>query len=60
MARIGWYSNAPHIGSGYGQQTAQVLIRMKAHGHDPACISNFGAAAGLNYNGIPVYADGLT
>lgn len=59
MARIGWYSNSPHIGSGYGQMTAQVLTRMKADGHDPACISNFGAAAGLNYNGIPVYADGL-
>lgn len=59
MARIGWYSNAPHIGSGYGQQTAQVLSRLRNDGHEVACVSNFGAAAALNWQGIPVYADGL-
>jgi glycosyltransferase involved in cell wall biosynthesis len=57
--RIGWYSNAPHIASGYGQQTAQVVERLKVDGHDPAVISNFGAAASLNWKGIPVFADGL-
>jgi glycosyltransferase involved in cell wall biosynthesis len=57
--RIGWYSNAPHIPSGYGQQTAQVALRLKADGHDVAVISNFGAAASLTYEGIPVFADGL-
>ena len=57
--RIGWYSNAPHIPSGYGQQTAQVLLRLKEDGHEVACISNYGAATSLNYQGIPVFADGL-
>lgn len=57
--RIGWYSNAPHIPSGYGQQTAQVITRLKKDGHEPAVIANFGAAAALSYDGIPVFADGL-
>ncbi|NBW10470.1 MAG: glycosyltransferase [Caulobacteraceae bacterium] len=57
--RIGWYSNAPHIPSGYGQQTAQVLLRMKQDGHEVAVASNHGAAASLTWEGIPVFADGL-
>ena len=57
--RIGWYSNAPHIPSGYGQQTAQVALRLKQDRHDVAVVSNFGAAASLNWQGIPVFADGL-
>ena len=57
--RIGWYSNSPHIPSGYGQQTAQVLLRMKQDGHEVASVSNFGAAASINWQGIPVFADGL-
>ena len=57
--RIGWYSHAPHIPSGYGQQTAQVLLRMKQDGHEVASVSNFGAAASINWLGIPVFADGL-
>jgi len=57
--RIGWYSNAPHIPSGYGQQTAQVVERLKADQHEVAVVSNFGAAASLNWKGIPVFADGL-
>jgi len=57
--RIGWYSNAPHIPSGYGQQTAQVVLRLKQDAHEVAVVSNFGAAASLNFNGIPVFADGL-
>jgi len=57
--RIGWYSNAPHIPSGYGQQTAQVVLRMKQDQHEVAVVSNYGAAASLTYQGIPVFADGL-
>jgi len=57
--RIGWYSNAPHIPSGYGQQTAQVALRLKADGHEVAVISNYGAAASITYQNIPVFADGL-
>ena len=57
--RIGWYSNAPHIPSGYGQQTAQVALRLKADGHEVAVVSNYGAAASITYQNIPVFADGL-
>jgi glycosyltransferase involved in cell wall biosynthesis len=57
--RIGWYSNAPHIPSGYGQQTAQVALRLKQDGHEVAVVSNYGAAASLNWQDIPVFADGL-
>ncbi len=57
--RIGWYSNAPHIPSGYGQQTAQVISRLKADGHELAVMSNHGAAVNLAWQDIPIFADGL-
>ena len=57
--RIGWYSNAPHIPSGYGQQTAQVALRLKQDGHEVAIVSNYGAAASLTWQEMPVFADGL-
>jgi hypothetical protein len=39
---IGWYSNSPGLGTGYGIQTAQVLSRMKRDGLDVAAFSNYG------------------
>ena len=57
--RIGWYSNAPFIPSGYGQQSAQVLSRLKAAGHECAVMSNHGAAVQLDWQGIPVFPDGM-
>lgn len=57
--RIGWYSNSPHVPSGYGQQTAQVIRRMQADGHEVAVTSNFGAAVQMEWRGIPIFPDGL-
>lgn len=52
--RIAWFSNSPWAGTGYGVQTAEVLPRMKAAGHEVASISNYGlAGAPLDWNGIP-------
>jgi hypothetical protein len=33
-------------------------MRLKNDGHEVAVVSNFGAAASLNWQGIPVFADG--
>jgi hypothetical protein len=57
--RIGWYSNSPHIPSGYGQQSAQVVRRLKRDGHEVAVMSNYGAAVQMEWHGIPVFPDGL-
>ena len=60
MSRIGWYSNACHIPSGYGQQTAQVLHRMITDGHEVAQASNHGASVMMNCaHGHPIFPDGL-
>lgn len=54
--RIAWYSNPPHSASGYGVQTKQFALRLKALGHDVAVISNCGLQYGaLNYGGVHVY-----
>jgi glycosyltransferase involved in cell wall biosynthesis len=57
--RIGWYSNGPHIPSGYGQQTAQVVSRMAKDGHEVAVVSNHGAQVAMNWQNIPIFPDGL-
>jgi len=54
-----WYSNAPWTGTGYGTQSAQVLRRLKADGHDILVASNYGiAGTSLEWNGIQVLAGG--
>jgi hypothetical protein len=40
--RILWVSNAPWAATGYGQQTAQAITRLKADGNDVAVASNYG------------------
>jgi glycosyltransferase involved in cell wall biosynthesis len=57
--RIGFYSNSPHIPSGYGQQCAQVIERMAKDGHEVAVMSNHGAAVQMMWNNIPIFPDGL-
>lgn len=53
--RIAWFSNSPWAGTGYSVQTAEVLPRLKAAGHEVASVSNYGlAGAVLDWNGIPV------
>ena len=57
---VTWYSNAPWVGSGYGTQTAQMVPRLVADGHDVAIASNFGLMGMISdWNGVPVFPAGL-
>ena len=59
--RITWYSNDPRLPTGYGEQTAQVIRRLKADGHDIAVSSNAGTVRFMDeWEGIPLYPAGLT
>ena len=46
---ISWFSNSPHAATGYGQQTSQVVSRLKRDGFDVAVLSNYGREGG---NGV--------
>jgi len=60
MSRIAWYSNACHIPSGYGMQTAQVVHQMVKDGHDVAISANHGASVMMNCaHGHPILPEGL-
>lgn len=60
MSRIAWYSNACHIPSGYGMQTAQVVHQMIKDGHQVAISANHGAQVALNcVHGHPILPEGL-
>ena len=60
MSRIAWYSNACHIPSGYGMQTAQVVHQMIQDGHEVAISANHGAAVMMNCShGHPIFPEGL-
>lgn len=57
--KILWYSNAPWVGSGYGQQTSLVVPSLVDAGHDVALGANYGLqGAKLDWNGLPVYPGG--
>ena len=47
--KVLWVSNAPWASTGYGQQTAQVLPRLKADGIDVAVAANYGLEANETY-----------
>lgn len=54
--RILWSSNAPWARTGYGNQTALFVPRLKALGHEMGMFAWYGVEGGtLNWNGIPVY-----
>lgn len=60
MSRIAWYSNACHIPSGYGMQTAQVVHQMVKDGHEVAVTANHGASVMMNCaHGHPIFPEGL-
>jgi glycosyltransferase involved in cell wall biosynthesis len=60
MSRICWYSNACHVNSGYGQQSAQVLHQMVKDGHEVALTANHGAQVMMNCShGHPILAEGM-
>lgn len=57
--KIAWFSNAPWAPTGYGQQTAQVVPRLVADGHDVAIIANYGLQGGVReWEGARVYPSG--
>lgn len=57
--KIAWASNAPWAPTGYGQQTAQMLPRLQAAGHDVAAIANYGLYGSvLEWEGVKVYPAG--
>lgn len=57
--RVLWVSNAPWVATGYGQQTAQVVERMKADGHDVAVACNYGFAGNTTkWRGVTVLPQG--
>lgn len=54
--RILWVSNAPWAPSGYGEQAALFLPRLRELGHEMACMANFGLnGATFDWNGLTVY-----
>jgi hypothetical protein len=62
--RILWNSNAPWAATGYGQQTAQVITRLKKENYEVAVASNYGLEASSTiwntpYGEIPVYPRGM-
>lgn len=56
--RILWHSNAAWANTGYGQQTAQVLPRLQADGHDVALSAFWGLSGSiLDYGDMRVYPE---
>jgi len=57
--KILWHSNAPWAATGYGQQTALMLPRLAADGHDVACSAFYGLhGSALDWRGIRIYPGG--
>jgi len=57
--RITWFSNTPLAGTGYGVQTAEIVPRLVADGHQVAIAANWGQyGAAIEWNGIPIYPAG--
>jgi glycosyltransferase involved in cell wall biosynthesis len=57
--KIAWMSNAPWASTGYGQQTALMLPRLRDAGHDVCVIANYGLQGGVTeWDGFRVYPSG--
>lgn len=57
--KILWASNAPWVSTGYGNQTALMVERLSAAGHDVAVGANYGLQGDmLDWNGLRVYPGG--
>jgi glycosyltransferase involved in cell wall biosynthesis len=57
---IHWFSNAPHVPSGYGNQTANFLFRLKDQlGHKMSMTAFYGVqGAPIAMNGVKIYPAG--
>ena len=54
--KVLWHSVGPWVGSGYGQQTATFVPRIKALGHDVAISAYYGLmGAKMDWHGITCY-----
>ena len=54
--RLLFWSNSPHVNTGYGIQTREITTRLRAMGHEIAVAANYGVmGAALNWNGITIY-----
>ena len=54
--KILWHSNAPYVPTGYGQQTATFVPRLKEAGHDIAVSAFYGLGGGrIGWDGITIY-----
>lgn len=54
--RLSWFSNAPWVPTGYGNQTKLVTPRIKALGHDISITAFYGLdGAPMEVNGVMVY-----
>lgn len=54
-----WHSNAPHVATGYGQQTALFAPRLARRGHDVAVSALYGlGGAPTRWNGLNVLPPG--
>ena len=58
--RITWYSNSPFAPSGYGGQTAQVGLRLRAAGHEVEFSANDGQRGDAVWEGMLVRGMGET
>lgn len=53
------HANGPHVSTGYGVQCAQLVERLKAHGHDVAVSCTYGQqGASGSWRGITLYPGG--
>lgn len=59
--RILWYSNSPHVGSGYGNQTDTFVTRIAGLGHEIGIAAFWGVQGGLlDSAGIPIYPSSMS
>lgn len=57
--RILWVSNDPRLKTGYGTQTAQVVPRLRADGHEIAILANAGVSGRMEeWDGITIFPQG--
>lgn len=58
--KILWVSNAPWVPSGYGNQTALFMHRLRDIGHEVSCLAFYGhEGQPANYNGITIFGNGF-
>lgn len=53
--KLGWFSNAPFLPSGYGGQTRLIVPRLKQLGHEAVVLASHGVEMGvIHWEGIPI------